>query len=123
MKILVVDDSSFMRRIIRSHLSVIGFKNIVEASNGREALEVLKNEKIDLILSDWCMQGMYGIELLKAVRRDSCLAEIPFIMLTAEGQNHSVQEAFDAEVSGYIVKPFTPDVLEKHITRVMEKKI
>ncbi len=122
-KILVVDDSAIMRRIIKNHLAILGYKNIREAPNGRKALEVLSGEKIDLILSDWCMQGMYGIDLLRAVRTDTSLANIPFIMISAEAQQHFIDEAFDEKVNSYIIKPFTREMLEKQISEVLIDRV
>ncbi len=114
MNVLIVDDFATMRRILRNILKQLGFMNIIEADDGTTALEVLAKEKIDLIVSDWNMPKMTGLELLKEVRSDSKLKSIPFLMVTAEAQKKNVVDAVQAGVSNYIVKPFTADqILEK----------
>ena len=119
MKILVVDDSAFMRRIIRNHLRMMNLENVKEASDGREALSLLKKENFDLILSDISMRGMNGIKFLKAVRADDGTKDIPFIMITAEAQPHIIYEAVQAKVDEYITKPFTPNILRENIVKVL----
>ena len=119
MKVLVVDDFSTMRKIIKNNLKGMGFNNIVEAENGQKALEELKKETVGLIISDWNMPVMTGIELLKAVRGDAGLKSIPFIMVTAEGQKDNVMEAAKAGVSNYVVKPFTPDTFSEKLQKVL----
>jgi len=119
MKVLVVDDFSTMRKIIKNNLKGMGFNNIVEAENGQKALEELKKESIGLIISDWNMPVMTGIELLKAVRGDAGLKSIPFVMVTAEGQKDNVMEAAKAGVSNYVVKPFTPDTFSEKLQKVL----
>ena len=119
MKVLVVDDFSTMRKIIKNNLKGMGFNNIVEAENGQKALEELKKESVGLIISDWNMPVMSGIELLKAVRGDAGLKSIPFIMVTAEGQKDNVMEAAKAGVSNYVVKPFTPDTFSEKLQKVL----
>ncbi len=119
MKVLVVDDFSTMRKIIKNNLKGMGFNNIVEAENGQKALEALKKEKLGLIISDWNMPMMSGIELLKAVRGDAGLKSIPFVMVTAEGQKDNVMEAAKAGVSNYVVKPFTPDTFSEKLQKVL----
>lgn len=118
-KILVVDDSRFMRHIIKNYLKAIGLENVVEAANGREALALLNTGKVDLILSDLSMPGMNGVEFLKAVRADADLKDTPFIMVTAEAQPHIVFEAKKARVSKYVLKPFTPKILRKNIEKAL----
>ena len=118
-KVLVVDDFSTMRKIIKNNLRGMGFNNIVEAENGQKALEELNKESIGLIISDWNMPVMTGIELLKAVRGDAGLKSIPFIMVTAEGQKDNVMEAAKAGVSNYVVKPFTPDTFSEKLQKVL----
>jgi two-component system chemotaxis response regulator CheY len=118
MKVLVVDDSLVMRRIIINHLRALGYSDILEADNGRRALRILEEERIDLILSDWCMQVMHGIELLRNVRKNEATKNIPFIMVTAEAQPHLILEAIRAQVSDYVVKPFTRDTLRESIEKV-----
>ena len=117
MTVLVVDDSKVMRRIIIRHLAGMGITSVYEVDSGESALIVLGHEKIDLILSDWCMPGMYGIELLRKVKGDEAFKDIPFIMISAEAQPHLLVEAIQAKVSEYVVKPFTRQILEKSIEK------
>jgi two-component system chemotaxis response regulator CheY len=116
--ILIVDDFQTMRKIIKNALNEIGFANIFQAENGLAAIELLKNEKIHLIISDWNMPEMSGIELLKAVRNSQEWKDTYFIMVTAEGQKENVLEALKNKVSNYIVKPFTPATLAEKINQV-----
>ena len=120
MKVLVVDDFATMRRIVKGALKQLGFLNIVEAEDGQIALELLKKEKVGLIVCDWNMPNMTGIELLKVVRADAVLKDTPFIMVTAECQKDNVLEAVNAGVSNYVVKPFTPDILGGKIKKVLK---
>jgi two-component system chemotaxis response regulator CheY len=117
-KVLVVDDFATMRRIVKGVLKQLGFSSIIEAEDGSGALETLKNEKVGLIVSDWNMPKMTGLDLLKAVRGDDDLKGIPFIMVTAEGQKDNVVEAVKAGVSNYIVKPFTPETFSEKLEKV-----
>lgn len=117
-KVLVVDDFATMRRIVKGVLKQLGFDTIVEAEDGTSALDTLKKEKVGLIVSDWNMPKMTGLDLLKAVRGDDDLKEIPFIMVTAEGQKENVVEAVKAGVSNYIVKPFTPETFSEKLEKV-----
>ncbi len=118
MKILVVDDFATMRRIIKNILTQLGFKNIIEADDGTTALNVLKSEKIGLIVSDWNMPKMTGLDLLKAVRADASMADTPFIMVTAEAQQDNIILAVKAKVSQYIVKPFTAETLSEKLNKI-----
>lgn len=120
-KILVVDDFATMRKVIRNLLKQVGYENIVEAEDGVLALRVLKSQKIDLVISDWNMPNMTGLELLKAVRSDEDLKPTPFLMVTAEALQDNVIAAVKAGVSNYIVKPFTAEVLNEKITKILEK--
>jgi two-component system chemotaxis response regulator CheY len=117
MKVLVVDDFATMRKIVKNVLKQINIENVVEAENGKHALNVLKSEEVDLIISDWMMPEMTGIEFLKVCKEDEEKKKIPFIMVTAEGQKDSVMEAIKSGVDNYIVKPFTPDKLKDAIDR------
>jgi two-component system chemotaxis response regulator CheY len=117
-KILIVDDFSTMRKIIRNILTQLGFKNILEADDGTTALEILKKEKVDLIISDWNMPKMSGLELLKTVRSDENLKDVPFVMVTAEAQKENILEAIKYKVNQYIVKPFTPETLKEKLEKV-----
>jgi two-component system chemotaxis response regulator CheY len=119
MDILVVDDYSTMRRIIRNLLKQLGFDNVDEAADGGEALEKLKAKKYGLIISDWNMEPMTGFELLKLVRADANLAALPFIMVTAESKTENVLEAKKAGVSNYIVKPFNAETLKTKMSSVL----
>lgn len=118
MKILVVDDFATMRRIVKNILTQLGFKTIIEADDGTTALATLKSEKVDLIISDWNMPKMTGLDLLKAVRSDPNMAETPFIMVTAEAQQDNIILAVKAKVSQYIVKPFTAEILGEKLTKI-----
>ena len=117
-KVLVVDDFATMRRIVKGVLKQLGFKDVIEADDGTTALDELKKENIGLIVSDWNMPKMTGLELLKKVRQDDELKSIPFIMVTAEGQKENIIEAVKAGVSNYIVKPFTPETLSEKLEKV-----
>lgn len=117
MRVLVVDDFATMRKIVKNVLKQINIENVVEAENGKHALNVLKSEDVDLIISDWMMPEMTGIEFLKVCKEDDEKKKIPFIMVTAEGQKDSVMEAIKSGVDNYIVKPFTPDKLKEAIDR------
>lgn len=114
-KVLVVDDFATMRRIIKGVLRQLGFDKIVEAEDGSTALDALKKEEIGLIVSDWNMPNMSGLDLLKAVRGDDGLKRIPFIMVTAEGLKENVLEAVKLGVTNYVVKPFTPEAFSEKI--------
>lgn len=120
-KILVVDDFSTMRRIVKNILRQLDFNNIVEADDGSTALDILQKEKIDMIVSDWNMPKMTGLELLKAVRADDALKDIPFLMVTAEAQQENIIEAVKSGVSNYIVKPFTAETLGQKINQIFNK--
>ena len=120
MEVLVVDDFATMRRIIKNLLKQAGYKNIAEAEDGVAALSILKSQKIDFIISDWNMPNMNGLEFLKAVRADNELSSLPFLMVTAEGLKENVVLAIKAGVSGYIVKPFTADVLSEKIEKTVK---
>ena len=116
--VLIVDDFATMRRIIKGVLKQLGFSNLIEAEDGEAALKELKKEKIGLIVSDWNMPNMTGLELLKAVRADGNLKNIPFLMVTAEGQKENVIQAVQAGVSNYIVKPFTPETFNAKLEKI-----
>jgi two-component system chemotaxis response regulator CheY len=118
MKVLVVDDFATMRRIVKNILTQLGFKNIVEADDGATAVDLLKNEKVDLIISDWNMPKMTGLELLQHVRADASMADVPFVMVTAEAQQDNIILAVKAKVSQYIVKPFTAETLGEKLEKV-----
>ncbi len=118
MKVLVVDDFSTMRRIVKNILRQLGFTNITEADDGSTAWEILNKEKIDFIVSDWNMPQMTGIELLRKVRASDHLKDTPFLMVTAESLQENILEAVQAKVSNYIVKPFTAETLMQKIDKI-----
>jgi two-component system, chemotaxis family, chemotaxis protein CheY len=120
-KILIVDDFATMRKVIRNLLKQLGYENIAEAEDGVIALRTLRSQKIDLVVSDWNMPNMTGLELLKAVRTDEELKATPFLMVTAEALQDNVIAAVKAGVSNYIVKPFTAEVLNDKISKILEK--
>ena len=117
--VLVVDDYSTMRRIIKNLLNQIGFTNIEEADNGASAYDKMRGHKFGLIISDWNMEPMSGLELLKLVRADNALKTTPFIMVTAESKTVNVVAAKAAGVSNYIVKPFNAETLKTKIASVL----
>ena len=121
MKILVVDDFSTMRRIIKNLLRDLGFTNIDEADDGSTGLPKLQNGNFDFLVTDWNMSGMTGIELLKAVRADENLSSLPVLMVTAESKREQIIEAAQAGVNGYIVKPFTAATLKEKIDKIFER--
>jgi len=118
MKVLIVDDFATMRRILKNIMKQIGFSDITEADNGKNALKALKSDKIDLVLCDWNMPEMAGIDVLNSVRADDDLKHTPFIMVTAEAQKENILEAVKAGVSSYIVKPFTAETVEEKLQKV-----
>jgi two-component system chemotaxis response regulator CheY len=121
MKILIVDDFSTMRRIIKNLLRDLGFTNTHEADDGSTALPILKSGDFDFLVTDWNMPGMSGIDLLKEVRADAKLAPLPVLMVTAEAKRDQIIEAAQAGVSGYVVKPFTAQVLKEKIDKIFER--
>ncbi len=120
-KILIVDDFATMRKVIRNLLKQIGYENIVEAEDGVMALAELRSQKIEFVISDWNMPNMTGIELLREVRADESLSKTPFLMVTAESLKENVVEAVKAGVDNYIVKPFTAEVLNEKIGKIVAK--
>ncbi|MCW9024346.1 MAG: chemotaxis response regulator CheY [Gammaproteobacteria bacterium] len=120
-KILVVDDFSTMRRIIKNLLRDLGFTNTEEADDGLTALPMLQSGSFELLVTDWNMPGMQGIDLLKAVRADEKLASLPVLMVTAEQKKEQIVEAAQAGVNGYIVKPFTAQTLEEKLKKIFER--
>ncbi len=123
MRIITVDDSSTMRRIIKNTLKRIGYGDeILEAENGKEALDVLSNNEVDLIITDWNMPVMDGLTFVKKVRSDSKFDDVPIIMVTTEAAKEDIITALKAGVNNYVVKPFTPQVLKEKIEAVMGLK-
>jgi len=121
MKVLVVDDFSTMRRIVKNLLRDLGFTNIQEADDGSTALPMLQNGDFDFVVTDWNMPGMQGIDLLKAIRADQRLAHIPVLLITAEAKKEQIVMAAQAGVNGYIVKPFTAATLKAKLNKIFER--
>lgn len=119
MNVLIVDDYKTMLRIIENLLKQLGFKNIAQATDGSAALKVLREQHFGLIISDWNMQPMTGLQLLKEVRADDKLRSTPFIMITAESKTENVVAAKEAGVNNYIVKPFNAETLKQKISAVL----
>ncbi len=120
MKILIVDDFATMRKIVRNVLKQIGFTNMIEADNGKSALKALKKENVDLILCDWNMPEVAGIDLLKTLKSDDALKDIPFVMVTAEAQKDNIIDAVKAGVTSYIVKPFTAETVSEKLKAIFK---
>jgi len=121
MKILVVDDFSTMRRIIKNLLKDLGFANIQEADDGSTALPMLQQGDFDFVVTDWNMPGMQGIDLLRAIRADAKLKHIPVLMVTAEAKKEQIVAAAQAGVNGYVVKPFTAATLKEKLEKIFER--
>ena len=119
MPILIVDDYKTMLRIIRNLLKQLDFNNVDEASDGSEALKLLREKDFKLVISDWNMEPMTGLQLLREVRSDIKLKELPFIMVTAESKTENVIAAKEAGVSNYIVKPFNAETLKQKLVTVI----
>jgi len=120
MKILVVDDMSTMRRIVKNILKQLGFNNLEEAENGQEALTKLRADTYGFVVSDWNMPVMMGIDMLRAIRADDKLKKIPVLMVTAEAQKENLMEAVQAGVSNYVVKPFTAETMQDKINKIFK---
>lgn len=121
MKILVVDDFSTMRRIVKNLLRDLGFHNTQEADDGLTALPMLQKGDFDFVVTDWNMPGMQGIDLLKAIRADEKLKHLPVLLVTAEAKKEQIVEAAQAGVNGYIVKPFTAGTLKEKLDKIFER--
>jgi len=119
LKFLVVDDFSTMRRIIKNLLHDLGYAHVLEADDGTSALPILQAGGIDCLITDWNMPGVSGLELLKSVRSDPKLAQMPVLMLTAEAKREQIVEAAQAGVSGYIIKPFTAETLKEKLDKIL----
>lgn len=119
-RVLFVDDSPTMRRIMVNSLTKIGFEDLIEAENGEDALEKLEGESVDLILLDWNMPEMNGKELVEALRAKEEFKDTPIIMVTTRGTKEDVVTAVKIGANGYIVKPFTPDTLKSKIKKVLK---
>jgi two-component system chemotaxis response regulator CheY len=121
LKILIVDDFSTMRRIVKNLLNDLGFQITSEAEDGNSALTHLRAAPCDLVITDWNMPGMTGIELLKAIRTDPKLAHLPVLMVTAEAKREQIIEAAQSGVNGYIIKPFTAQTLQEKLQKIFER--
>ncbi len=120
LKILVVDDFSTMRRIVRNLLKELGFPNVTEAEDGVDALKKLQGGGFEFVVSDWNMPNMTGIDLLRAIRADASLKHLPVLMVTAEAKKENIIEAAKAGASGYIVKPFTAATLDEKLQKIFK---
>ena len=120
-KILVVDDFATMRKIIKNQLGQLGFKNILEADDGSTALIMLKKERFDLIIADWNMPRMSGLDLLKSARGDENYKNTPFVMVTAEANKNNIVAAIQAGANDYIIKPFNVNTLQEKIKKIFEQ--
>jgi len=121
LKVLVVDDMMSMRNIVKRALLSIGYRDIHDASNGEEALEKLKSAGFGLVLLDWNMPVMSGIELLRAIRANSALQVLPVLMITAEVKMENIMEAIQTGVSDYLVKPFSEQALQEKLEKIFQK--
>jgi two-component system chemotaxis response regulator CheY len=121
MKILVVDDFSTMRRIIKNLLKDLGFANIQEADDGNTALPMLQQGDFDFVVTDWNMPGMQGIDLLRAIRADASLKHIPVLMVTAEAKKEQIVAAAQAVLKVYVIKPFTAAKLKEKLAKIFER--
>ena len=121
MKILIVDDFSTMRRIIKNLLRDLGFNNTQEADDGNTGLPMLQSGNYDFLITDWNMPGMTGIDLLRAVRADDKLKQLPVLMVTAEAKKEQIVLAAQEGVNGYIVKPFTAQTLKEKIEKIFQR--
>jgi len=121
MRILIVDDFSTMRRIVKNLLNDIGMTNTAEAEDGHSALAALRASSFDFVITDWNMPGMTGIDLLKSIRSDDKLKTLPVLMVTAESKREQIIEAAQHGVNGYIIKPFTAQTLQEKLDKIFER--
>lgn len=121
MSFLVVDDFPTMRRIVRSLLKELGFTNVDEAEDGQDALNKLRAGNFEFVVSDWNMPNLDGLEMLKEIRQDDALKELPVLMVTAEAKKENIIAAAQAGANGYVVKPFTAATLEEKLNKIFEK--
>ena len=118
MKFLIVDDSMPMRRIVSNVLSRLGYTEILEASTGREALKRIETEQVDLVITDWFMPELSGVEVVRALRTNEATRDLPILVVTANGSSADVALAAKLRVNGYVLKPFTAELLKERITAV-----
>ncbi|MBF58974.1 chemotaxis response regulator CheY [Halomonas sp. FeN2] len=121
MSFLVVDDFPTMRRIVRSLLKELGFTNVDEAEDGQDALNKLRSGKFEFVVSDWNMPNLDGLEMLKEIRQDDALKDLPVLMVTAEAKKENIIAAAQAGANGYVVKPFTAATLEEKLNKIFDK--
>ena len=121
MKIITVDDSATMRRIIKNSLKAMGFEDVIEAENGQTGLQKIETEGVDFVITDWSMPSMTGLELIQALRANPRFKELPILMVTAVGQKEEIVQAISAGANGYIVKPFEPETLQTKLNQVLGK--
>ena len=122
-RFLVVDDFSTMRRIIKNFLNDLGYHNVQEADDGLSALPMLKTGNFDFLITDWNMPGMPGLDMLKAVRADPKIGQMPVLLLTAEAKREQIVEAAAAGVNGYVVKPFTSQTLRDKLDKIIQTRL
>jgi len=122
LRFLVVDDFSTMRRIVKNLLQELGYANVQEADDGSTALPMLKSGNFDFVITDWNMPQLPGLELLKAVRADPNLTHLPVLMVTAEAKREQIIEAAQAGVSGYVIKPFTAQILGEKLAKILQAR-
>jgi len=122
LRFLVVDDCSTMRRIVKNLLQELGYANVQEADDGSTALPMLKSGNFDFVITDWNMPQLPGLELLKAVRADPNLKHLPVLMVTAEAKREQIVEAAQAGVSGYVIKPFTAQILGEKLAKILQAR-
>jgi two-component system chemotaxis response regulator CheY len=122
MRILTVDDSATMRRIIRNALKAIGYEDVLEAENGQAGLNSIQRNGVEFVITDWSMPVMTGLELVRAIRAQPALQHLPILMITAVGQKDDIVQAVAAGVDGYIVKPFDPETLHQKIRLILAKQ-
>ena len=121
MSFLVVDDFPTMRRIVRSLLKELGFTNVDEAEDGQDALNKLRSGNFEFVVSDWNMPNLDGLEMLKEIRQDDALKDLPVLMVTAEAKKENIIAAAQAGANGYVVKPFTAATLEEKLNKIFDK--
>jgi len=122
MRILTVDDSATMRRIIRNALKAMGYEDVLEADNGKTGLAMIERDGVEFVITDWSMPVMTGLELVRAIRAQPTLAHLPILMVTALGQKDDIVQAIAAGVDGYIVKPFDPETLHQKIRLILTRQ-
>lgn len=120
-QILVVDDQSYLRQLIRTTLSASGFENLLEAKNGAIALKKLEQNKVDLVISDWEMPELDGLKLFEGMQSNPRLKDTPFILLTKHSSTEKVKEAIKLGITNYVVKPFTPDAIMSKVFNVVQQ--